>query len=114
MRSEVAHVAQCRARSGFALRQRKRVEEKRGEVILQGAGEALPKGVALGMKVRVEEFFRHGRCDAATPARGKRAKNRGDVEVALVIWREHHGGLHAVEILHADNGNAREQTSERQ
>ena len=49
-RDEIADVLQRLSRAGFALRQRKRVEQQRGEIVVEAVGE--PRAAAVLLRER--------------------------------------------------------------
>src|SRR5919197_3313614 len=51
---EIADVAQRLTRAGFALRQRKRVEEERCQIVAETVRPDLPRTMTIRMEVRVE------------------------------------------------------------
>ena len=105
---QLADVAQGGERAGFALRDRKGIEEKRGEIVIQAIREA------AAVKMFFEKFLAHRGRHAITPARGQRVQNRRHVHVALMIGGEDHRRLEILEILQAVRVDVREDTIERQ
>ena len=85
---DLADVAQRLPRAGFALRQRKRVEEERREVVVQPLAEHLAPRLTFREEVRLEELLRHRRRDGLADVAGHRREDDRHVEVALVIGGE--------------------------
>src|SRR5688572_16553223 len=78
------------SRTGFTLRNRKRIEVEARQVVIQRVGEHFAPRVLLRMEVRLEELLEHRRRDAAPPAPRQRRQNHRHVHVALVVRREDH------------------------
>ena len=87
---ELARVAQRLPRARLALWQRERVEKGGREVVLEASSHPLSTRVPLRKEMRLEEFLRHRRRDAAAPPAGQRCENHRHVHVALMIGREDH------------------------
>ena len=112
MLDQLAHIPQRLADAGAPLRQRERVEEERGEVVVQTVGEPLGARVALRKEVRVEELLCHRGGDAIAPPRRQRIEDHGRVQMALMIRGEDHRTLEAIEMLESADGHAREDAPE--
>src|SRR5688572_19798267 len=69
LRHQLADVAQRLARARFALRQGKRIEEERGEVVVRAVGQPLPPRERPRIEMGPEELLRHRRRDAVAPTR---------------------------------------------
>src|SRR5262249_45834788 len=70
--------------------------------------------ITVRKEMRVEELLRHGRRDVQSTIRGKRRKNHGDIQVALVICRENDGPVYRFEIFASRDSNVRKDSSQRQ
>ena len=85
VREHLADVAQRLPRAGLALRQRKRVEEQRREIVVQAVGEPrAARPCSRGKEMRLEEFL------APSPARRGSASARGSAAMitgpSMWLW----------------------------
>jgi hypothetical protein len=84
-RRELADVPQRVARAWFRSRERKRVEEKRGEVVEPTKYQPFHDTMTLRKEMRVEELLAHRHRYSAPPSTRQAEKYRGCVKVALMV-----------------------------
>ena len=111
---QVAKIPQRSARSGFCLRQGKRVEKQRQKPVQKAVPEPLELGMPLRMKMGIEEFFPHRDRRAIPVSRGESRQDARRVHVALMIRGEDDGPAQSRQVFPASPLSPSEQTSQGQ
>src|SRR5262249_50334790 len=109
----LADVAKCLARARFSLRQRKRVEHQRREIVVETVGEPRESAVLLREEVRLEEFLGHRDGHAIAKPRREGRQDHRRIHVTLMIRRENHRSVDAAQTMASLDTNPSEDARER-